>query len=65
MDKKKLIVGHKYLRRRNTTYGGHTAEAESWLGCVQITTAGAVFWGENGLERLTDKQISEEIIREA
>lgn len=65
MDKKKLIVGHKYLRRRNTTYGGHTAEAESWLGCVQITTAGAVFWGAEGLEKLTDEQISEEIIREA
>lgn len=64
MDKKKLIVGHKYLRR-NTTYGGHAAEAESWLECVQITTAGAVFWGEEGLERLTDEQIAEEIIREA
>ena len=65
MDKKKLIVGHKYLRRRVATYGGHTAEAESWLGCVQITTAGAVFWGAEGLEKLTDEQISEEIIREA
>lgn len=65
MDKKKLIVGHKYLRRRAATYGGRTAEAESWLECVQITPAGAVFWGENGLERLTDEQIAEEIIREA
>ena len=65
MDKKKLIVGHKYLRRRAATYGGYAVEAESWLECVQITTAGAVFWGEAGLEKLTDEQISEEIIREA
>lgn len=65
MDKNKLIVGHKYLRRRAATYGGHAVEAESWLECVQITTAGAVFWGAEGLEKLTDEQISEEIIREA
>ena len=65
MDKKKLIVGHKYLRRRNTTYGGREVEAESWLECVQVTPAGAVFWGENGLERLTGEQIRKEIIREA
>lgn len=65
MDKKKLIVGHKYLRRRNTTYGGHAAEAESWLECVQITPAGAVFFGEAGLEKLADEQIKMEIIRES
>lgn len=65
MDKKKLIVGHKYLRRRAATNGGRKVEAESWLECVQITPAGAVFWGAEGLERLTDGQIAEEIIREA
>lgn len=65
MDKKKLIVGHKYLRRRAATYGGHAVEAESWLECVQITTAGAVFWGAEGLENLTEEQIREQIIREA
>lgn len=64
MDKKKLIVGHKYLRRRAATYGGHTAEAESWLECVQITPAGAVFFGAAGLEKLTNEQIRKEIIRE-
>ena len=65
MDKKKLIVGHKYLRRCNTTYGGREVEAESWLECVQVTPAGAVFIGEAGLEKLADEQIRKEIIREA
>lgn len=65
MDKNKLIVGHKYLRRRAATYGGHTVEAESWLECVQITPAGAVFWGAEGLKKLTEEQIREQIIREA
>ena len=65
MDKKRLIVGHKYLRRRKTVYGGKPAEAESWLECVQITPAGAVFFGAAGLEKLTDKEIKEEIIQEA
>lgn len=65
MDKKKLTVGHKYLRRRATTYGDREVEAESWLECVQITTAGAVFWGAEGLENLTEEQIREQIIREA
>ena len=64
MDKKKLIVGQKYLRRRKTTYGNRPAEAESYLECVQVTPAGAVFFGAAGLEKLTDKQIKEEIIKE-
>ncbi len=64
MDKKKLIVGQKYLRRRKTTYGNRPAEAESYLECVQVTPAGAVFFGAAGLEKITDKQIKEEIIRE-
>lgn len=65
MDKKRLIIGHKYLRRRKTIYGGKPAEAESWLECVQITPAGAVFFGAAGLEKLTDEEIKNEIIREA
>ena len=65
MDKKKLIVGHKYLRHRKTQYGGKPAEAERWLECVQITPAGAVFFGAAGLEKLIDEEIKNEIIREA
>ena len=48
-----------------TACGGKPAEAESWLECVQITPAGAVFFGAAGLEKLTDKEIKEEIIQEA
>ena len=62
MNKKKLIVGQKYLRRRKTIYGGHPAEAESYLECVQITPAGAVFFGAAGLVKMTDKEIQEEIL---
>lgn len=54
MDKKKLIPGHKYLRKRKTIYAGKEVEAESWLECIQITSAGAVFFGAAGLEKLTD-----------
>lgn len=65
MDKKELIEGKKYLRRRKTTYGNRPAEAESYLECVQITPAGAVFFGAAGLEKLTEKQIQQEIVKEA
>lgn len=65
MDKKKLIAGHKYLRRRKTIYGGREMEAESWVKCLQITKEGAVFLSGGNLEDMTDKEIQEEIIREA
>lgn len=64
MDKNKLKVGYKYLRRRTATYGGRKVEAESWLECVQMTPAGATFFGAAGIEELTEEQIREEIIRE-
>lgn len=65
MDKNKLTPGHKYLCRRAATYGGRKVEAESWIECVQVTPAGATFFGAAGTEKLTDEQIREEIIREA
>lgn len=65
MDRNKLRVGHKYLRRRAATYGRRTVEAESWLECVRITPAGATFFGAAGIEELTEEQIREQIIREA
>lgn len=40
MDKKKLIPGKKYLRKRKTTYAGKEVEAESWIKCIQVTPAG-------------------------
>lgn len=65
MDKKKLIAGHKYLRRRKTIYGGREMEAESWVKCLQITKEGAVFLSGGNLEDMTEDEIKREIIREA
>lgn len=64
MDKKKLILGQKYLRKRKTTYAGKEVEAESWIECIQVTPAGAVFWSSDDLLKLTDEQIEKEV-REA
>lgn len=64
MEKNKLITGVKYLRRRKTEYGGHPAEADSFLKCIQITPAGAVFFCGDRLEKLTNEEIVKEIIKE-
>jgi hypothetical protein len=61
MDKKKLIPGHKYLRKRKTTYAGKEVEAESWIKCIQATPAGAVFWSGDNLLKLTDEEIEKEV----
>lgn len=62
MDKKKLIPGHKYLRKRKTTYAGKEVEAESWIKCIQVTPAGAVFWSGDNLLKLTDEEIKKEVM---
>ncbi len=60
--KKKLIPGHKYLRKRKTTYAGKEVEAESWIKCIQATPAGAVFWSGDNLLKLTDEEIKKEVM---
>ncbi len=60
MDKKKLIPGHKYLRKRKTTYAGKEVEAESWIKCIQVTPVGAVFWSGGKLLKLADEEIEKE-----
>lgn len=62
MDKEKLVVGKTYLRRRKTVYAGKEAQAESWIKCIQITPAGAMFWGGDNIIKLEDDQIKEEIL---
>ena len=62
MDKKKLIPGHKYLRKRKTTYAGKEVEAESWIKCIQVTPAGAGFWSGDNLLKLTDEEIKKEVM---
>ena len=61
MDKKKLIPGKKYLRKRKTIYAGKEVEAESWIKCIQATPAGAVFWSGDNLLKLTDEEIKKEV----
>lgn len=64
MRKEKLIPGKKYLRKRKTTYAGKEVEAKSWIECMQVTPAGAVFFQSGNLLKLTNEQIEKEV-REA
>ena len=43
MDKTKLQVGKKYIRKRKVIIDGVPREAECFLKCEEITTDGAVF----------------------
>lgn len=64
MKKEKLISGKKYLRKRKTTYAGKEVEAESWIECMQVTPAGAVFFQSGNLLKLTNEQIEKEVREE-
>lgn len=57
MKKSNLIPKQKYVRRR-TVDGKKT---ESIMECIQITSAGAVFFQGGNLEKLTNKEIEEEM----
>lgn len=61
MDKNKLTPGKKYLRKRKTTYAGKEVEAESWIECMQVTPAGAVFYQSGNLLKLKDEEIEKEL----
>ena len=62
MDKEKLVVGKTYLRRRKVVYAGKGTQAESWIKCIQITPAGAMFWGGDNIIKLEDEQIRKEVL---
>lgn len=57
MKKSNLIPKQKYIRRR-TVNGKKT---ESIMECIQITPVGAVFFQGGNLEKLTNKEIEEEL----
>lgn len=57
MKKSNLISKQKYIRRR-TVNGKKT---ESIMECIQITPAGGVFFCGGNLEKLTNKEIEEEL----
>lgn len=64
MDKNKLTPGKKYLRKWFYAYAGKEVEAESWIECMQVTPAGAVFWTSDDLLKLTNEQIEKEVREE-
>lgn len=57
MKKSNLIPKKKYIRRR-TVDGKKT---ESIMECIQITSAGGVFFCGGNLEKLTNKEIEREV----
>lgn len=57
MKKSNLIPKQKYIRRR-TVNGKKT---ESIMECIQITPAGGIFLQSGNLEKLTNKEIEEEL----
>ena len=65
MDKKDLIPGKTYLRKRSKTlhgkFGTKEAKAEGYIECMQVTPAGAVFFQSGNLLKLTDEEIEREV----
>ena len=59
MKKSNLIPKQKYVRRR-TVDGKKT---ESIMECIQITPVGGIFFCGGNLEKLTNKEIEEELHR--
>lgn len=57
MKKSNLIPKQKYIRRR-TVDGKKT---ESIMECIQITPAGGIFFQGGNLEKLTNKEMEEEL----
>ena len=45
-------------------YGSKEAEAESYIECMQVTPAGAVFYQSGNLLKLTDEEIEREVREE-
>ena len=61
MDKEKLVVGRTPLPQAENSLC-RERRAESWIKCIQITPAGAIFWGGDNIIKLEDEQIREEVL---
>lgn len=57
MKKSNLIPKQKYIRRRTV----EKKKTESIMECIQITPAGGIFFCGGNLEKLTNKEIEEEL----
>ncbi len=62
MIKSNLVLGKRYLHRRQCMIDGIVHEAERWIRCEAITAKGAVFCRDYETPfELTDAQIEMEI----
>lgn len=59
MKKSNLIPKQKYIRRRMVC----GKKTESIMECIQITPAGGIFLQSGNLEKLTNKEIEEELYK--
>ena len=68
MDKKDLIPGKTYLRKRSKTlhgkFGTKEAKAEGYIECMQVTPVGAVFFQGGNLLKLKDEEIEREVMED-
>lgn len=65
MKKSELVIGKKYLQKRNTIIDGVYRQAERWIKCENLTSSGAIFSREfEPRIRLTDAQIEREIFEQ-
>lgn len=62
MKKSELVIGKKYLQKRNTIIDGVYRQAERWVKCESLTSSGAIFSRDFEPEiHLTDAEIAVEI----
>lgn len=65
MKKSKLVIGKKYLQKRNTVIDGVYRQAERWVKCESLTSSCAIFSRDfEPRIRLTDAQIEREIFEQ-
>lgn len=62
MIKSDLVLGRRYLHRRQCMIDGIVHEAERWIRCEEITSKGAIFGRDYEASfELTDAQIEREL----
>lgn len=64
MQKRRMLLGRKYLHHRKIQMGDRDLEAERWVRYVEETPKGGVFEHEFEQFELTDKEIKNEIREE-
>lgn len=63
MKKSELVIGKKYLQKRNTIIDGVYRQAERWIKCESLTSSGAIFSRDFETEiELSVEQIEQELM---